>query len=415
MSVDSKPPKNLLLVCYGGGHVNMLVPVIQELLEQGDYQITVLGLTTAGSVLSRNGISYIGFRDLVTPDNKELVEQVGTRLSRGMDRSQSVAHEETIAYLGLSYLDLENQLGPDAARQIYDRKKRQAFLPLDTMRYLFDLYQPDLLVSTNSPRAERAAFMVARERGIPAVCIVGLFAFHEIEWIGETGYASKICVLSDFVKQIFLDAGRGDDEVVVTGNPAFDRLARPELATMAFDLRNLNNWGSKKVVMWASQPEPEIHPFTGKSGDPSLPRVIESELLRVVATHSDWELVIRYHPGENIPEQRWPKNVTISTEDQDLAVLLKAVDTVVTMTSTVGVEAVLLGKPLIAVNLSIFRPDAPFENMGIARGVDSLEEIEPALQEVLNGRWKPREKMPVPGQAKKNILRLIMALLGNEA
>ena len=59
------PNKKIVFVTYGGGHVNMLVPVIKELQKQDNLELIVLGLTTAGSVLKNNNIPYIGFKDLL--------------------------------------------------------------------------------------------------------------------------------------------------------------------------------------------------------------------------------------------------------------------------------------------------------------------------------------------------------------
>ena len=88
-------------------------------------------------------------------------------------------------------------------------------------------------------------------------------------------------------------------------------------------------------------------------------------------------------------------------------------DGVVTMTSTVGLEGALLGKPFVALNVSVFTPDAPFTEMGIARGVEHLNEseIEEAILDALEGRWKPSAQLPKIGTATQNVIRVIEELL----
>jgi len=406
----SRSIQRVLFVCYGAGHVNMLVPLILKALSEPRFEVTVLGLTTAGAVLQRNGIPYIGFKDLIKDDDHMALEY-GKQLVASVPAGGSVPYEETVAYMGLSFNDLVSRHGLEQAQALYQRKGRQAFLPISILERLFDWIQPQMLVSTNSPRAERAAFMVARERKVPSVCIVGLFARHEVEWIGEPAFGSRICVLSQSVKQFIQSAGRYEHEVIVTGNPALDRLARRSLTDEAESFRCQKGWEGKKVILWASQPEPEKHPFTDAKADPRLPRRVDRVLLQVAEHHPDWQVVIRYHPGEMVDPAHWPKQAYVSTAQDDLATLLKSVDVVVTMTSTVGLEGLLLGKPLVTIDQSVFREDAPYAQMGLARGVDDLDDLEPALVETLSGSWQPQEKLPEVGMATDRIFRIIEELL----
>lgn len=402
--------RRILFVCYGAGHVNMLVPLILKAQSDPRFDVTVVGLTTASVVLKAKGIPFVGFKDLLEDEDYRAL-RYGEELASSIPAGGSVPIEETIAYLGLSYNDLVLRHGADKAKEMFSSKGRQAFLPLSVMERIFDRYSPDILVSTNSPRAERAAFMVARDREVPSVCIVGLFAKHEVEWIGEPEFGSRVCVLSESVRQLILSSGRREDEVSVTGNPALDRLARESLLDEAHEFRTKKGWLDKKVILWASQPEPKKHPFTGAPANPSLPRDVDTALLSAASKHPEWKIVIRHHPGESISPRDWPDGAYISGSDEDLAVLLKACDVVVTMTSTVGVEGLLLGKPLVTVNQSVFCADAPYAEMGLARGIDHLDCLEEVLVEVISGRWQPKERLYEAGGAARRIYSVISDLL----
>ena len=39
--------RKVLFVCYGGGHVRMVLPVVRELQRRGGFQPLILGLTSA--------------------------------------------------------------------------------------------------------------------------------------------------------------------------------------------------------------------------------------------------------------------------------------------------------------------------------------------------------------------------------
>lgn len=397
--------KNLLFMAYGGGHVNMIVPLIQAFQQQSGYHIHVLGLTTAGSVLQRAGISYFGFRDLITDEDSEALEW-GRRLAPQATHP-AVPYEETIAYLGLSYTDLEKKYGPEKAALLYAKEGRRAFLPTTVMERLFAQIKPDLLVATNSPRAERAGILTAGKLGVPAVCVIDSFTLIEVQWMREPGYANKVCVWLDWIKKFLVESGRAPEDIIVTGNPAYDYLGEKGLAEKGKRVRSKKGWGTDKVILWASQAQPETHPITGEPGDPDLSRKVDQEFFKLIEKHPDWRLVIRLHPSENFQYDRLPDRVEFSPLSEDLPSLLKAVDVVVSLTSTVGLQGVLLGIPYVILNISVYAQDAPFSKLGLAYGVDRLEDLESGLMQVLNEGWQPTVPLPEIGRATQNVVQVI--------
>lgn len=367
----------ILAVTYGGGHVALIAPVVKELMRRG-HDVTVLGLTTAGSYLKEQGISSLGFKDLLESSNREAYE-IGCRLAQDLDNGGPVSKEETIAYLGLCYQDLVVRMGEKVAASKYAQKGRQAFLPIGVMERAMGRFKPDVVFATNSPRAEQAAILVAAECGIPSVCAVDLFALQEVQWIGKPGYASKVCVLNEAVRHMLLEHGRKEDEVIVTGNPAFDRLQQDEIRAAGVSLRHERGWNDGLVtLLWASQVEPERHPFAPLRGDPTLPRKIEAVLRHFVQETPGFRLVVRYHPSEQV-EFVEEHGVTFSPTSESLHALLYAVDGVVVTASTVGLEASFIGKSVVSVDCSIFTADAPYSKMGISHGVPTLDELPAAI------------------------------------
>jgi hypothetical protein len=355
----------------------------------------VLGLTTAAGYLSEQGIASIGFKDLLDPQDRE-TREIGLRLAKELGSSSMVSEEETVAYLGLSYQDLVARLGANKAASEYAEKSRQAFLPISVMQRAINRFKPDLVLATNSPRAERAAILAAVACSIPSVCVVDLFALQEVQWIGEPGYATRVCVLNEAVKAMFLEHGRKDEEVVVTGNPAFDRLQQPEVKAAGMRLRHERGWDDgSTTLLWASQPEPEQHPFAPRHGDPALPEKIEDELRRFVQDNPGFRLVVRYHPSERV-EFVAQQGVFFSPTSENLHVLLHAVDMVIVTASTVGLEASLIGKPLLSVDCSIFTEDAPYSAMGISQGVHTAEDLPSAIHRL---REQHRSRISGPGSA----------------
>lgn len=364
------------MVAYGGGHVAALAPVAKKLEETG-HEVVFLALTTAKNYLDKRNIKSIGFKDILFLADNAAIEY-GQKLAANLE-GRAVSHEESVAYLGMSYSDLAAQYGGAEAEKLYAQHKRQAFLPVASLKKALLHYKPDIVVATNSPRAERAAIIAAGKLKIPAVCVVDLFAVKEIDWIGKPGFADRICVLNNNVKDRFIEAGRALSDVVVTGNPAFDALLEEKTRQAGAGLRKQRGWDDGKInILWASQPEPLKHPFSNVKGDPHLPYDIENRLREFVAENDGFRLVVRYHPSQN-DVFREGKNVDFSPAHDEVAAVIHACDMCVTITSTVALEAHIAGKPVITVDKSIFTEEAPFSKMGIALGVKEIAALPEAI------------------------------------
>ena len=351
----------------------------------------MLALTTAGTYLEQRGIDYFGYKDLPEANDPAVraygVELVGQQTSP----PTPVPYDESVAYHGVNFLDLVQEHGEGRARLLYAARQRQAFLPVRAMTRLLEREQPDLVVVTSSPRTEEALAIAARKKGIPVICMVDLFEVHGMAVGKYREYADRFLVLNENVREKLISFGCAPEQVVATGNPAFDPLCHPNTRAAGVKLREAHGWQAKhQVILWASQVEPSVHPFTGEPGDSSLPVRIEQALRDYVAKHEDARLVVRHHPSEHRPFL-----TSIRTEfsplHQNVGELLNAVDTVVVMTSTIGLEAAIVGKRVITVKNSIFAGSAPYSALGIAEGIENPSELSSALERLTNSNGSSRQ------------------------
>ncbi|WP_159084672.1 UDP-N-acetylglucosamine 2-epimerase [Dongshaea marina] len=400
----------VLFVTYGGGHVNMVIPLIKALQAREDYEVHVLGLTTAYQVLKAEGIEALGYVDLICSSDQRAIE-VGAKLTQETSSHPLVSQAESRAYLGLNYQVLEERYGENKAAERYQQLGRKSFYPLSILKRLLLKIEPQLVVATNSPRSEKAAIDAATELGIPSICLVDMFATQDIRWIGQPGYASRICVLSESVKQKFIEAGRHHDEVVVTGNPAFDRLKEKSAEFDRQQYRLDRGWSQDdKVILWASGIEPSTHPATDEQGDPELPRKIEKILETMVGQEPNLRAVFRSHPNDTYLPIPSSKRVELSFSDEDLFELISACDCVIVMASTVGLQAALLRVPLISIRLSILSFIMPYDELGWALGVRQLEDLPGAIRRSLMGQVNYRG-LPEYGHARDKVFEVIAELL----
>lgn len=393
--------KHILFVTYGGGHVNVVLPLIKSLERRKNIRCSVLGLTAARAKLEAAGISTLGFRDFIGPGDEAALAH-GRQLAKGLGNS-GVPPDESAAYLGLSYADLERQVGSAAAARRYKESGRAAFLPVGFLTRVLKHLAPDLVVTTSSPRAERAAITAAGLLGIPSVCVVDMFGFDGMEWLRQPGFADRVCVLADFVRDFLTEHGRRPDEIVVTGNPDFDQLAAPNLSDRAAALRRNRGWASKQVVLWASE-------WAGASDMPTK-RAIDDRLIEAGRGHPDWAMAVRFHPNEASRADRFPPDWTISTQADDLATLLSAVDLVLVSSSTVGLQAALLGKRLVTYRASAFGHTVRYDELGLASACWSVADLVPTIELALADPVAQHQHLPPLGNATEKVLAVIDTFL----
>jgi hypothetical protein len=376
--------KKVLFVTYGGGHAAMVAPVVRALSAYPDIVSETLALTLGGPYFKRQGLSYKGFKDFLTPADRDAMEW-GRRLAEQSHRpATGIEQEEAIAYLGLSYWDLVMREGRAQAARLWVEKQREAFYPLSVMERVIGRSGPDMVVTTNSPRSEQAAIQVANRRGIPTLSMQDLFGV--FNWCQPQ--ADYVTVISPLViENIIRDKGRrAGQEYLVTGNPAFDS---------AFDHRGPVNvaWrqthlpslpANAKALLWVDEgnnvyrPPGESRSVVHIRSDEEITCCLET--LARSTRASDGYLLIRPHPSQQrAVYDQWMNEAghrhVIFAGDLPLYPLLNAVDAVATFTSTVGCEALLMGRPVIQIGYHRGQRNLLLGEWGVARLAETPEQL----------------------------------------
>lgn len=345
----------LLFVTYGGGHISMILPVMAQLRSMHPHaQCVLLALTNGHARAVKAGEAALGYRDFMHLVDRPAAEHWGRQLHAD-NNSPDVSQEESIAYLGINYLDLIAQHGEAGAAALYAKDGRYAFRPLPFMRRLFDEVKPDVVVATNSPRSEQAALEVAVERDIPSVGLVDLFGLDSDTYVLRPIKPRYTCVISDSVRERLLARKFTSEGLCVTGNPAFDGLFDSENVSRARTFLETKGWQGKKVILNAGAWEAQAHPDTDIPAGRSFPIAIEGILRRYVKDRPDTALILRYHPGDwfNYPRQPDDPQVHFSEPPSEgIHPLILAASVVTTTNSTVGLEAAVAGKPVVSIENS---------------------------------------------------------------
>ncbi|HVZ45346.1 MAG TPA: hypothetical protein VHA82_16160 [Ramlibacter sp.] len=393
----------ILFVTYGGGHAQMVVPVARALAASDWAEPVVLGLTTAAKAVRDAGLPLVQFKDFLGPADAA-ARRWGERLLREMSGA-TIDAEESIAYLGLSFAERVDELGEAAALDEYRAKGRHAFLPDVTLERILRRVQPDLVVATSSPRAEQAAFIAARRLGIPSVCMIDTFIRDDAKRLGAPGYADAYCVLNEAVAQVLVACGVRAQQVHVTGNPAFDALLDVRNLERGKALRQSMGWQGRYVVLLPAQNFQPWHPLTGPWAEHDLPQRLEAVMLRWLERNEDAVLCLRPRPGEAAANTPVSDRAAITGgAEWPLAPLLYAVDAVVTICSTVGMEGRLAGARLVQVLGTPFDADTPWLESGIADRAVELDGVERALDEI---RGLPRHDLAGRHAATPQVIEVL--------
>ncbi|WP_449370436.1 UDP-glycosyltransferase [Thiomonas sp.] len=380
-------PPRILAVAYGGGHIAMMLPLLRALRRRRpDVDITLLALTTAARVARQAGETPLGYADLLhllSPEEQAEALALGRALRPG-NTHPDIPEAETAAYLGINAWDLQQQIGPEAAQALLDALGRQGFHPLHFFRRIVAHLRPDLVLATNSPRSEYAAVDAASEAGIPSLALLDLFALPGDAFATRTRYPSRVCVLSEAVRDNLIRAGWPPERIAITGNPAFDALNAQPTRAAGRSLRATLGAPQRRLILLALQPEPATHPASpGCHGDPHLPERILQSCIGAVRRYPDWTLIVRPHPSQSLPALPDDPQCRVSAATEPLHPLLHAVDAVITGTSTVALEAHLAGRRVLQLLDSIAAPAMPYAALGVADAACHLTDLPQTLATLL--------------------------------
>jgi hypothetical protein len=271
---------------------------------------------------------------------------------------------------------------------------------MDEAGAALDALRPEVVVTyAEAGGWGRAVMLEARRRGIPSVGLQHGFIYHS--WLNylheddemrpdaanprDCGFPapSRTFVFDEYARSHLERCGRfSPHSLVVTGSPRLDALVRAvtqltaQEVAAARDSTGAN--GSQDLVLFVAKYSQARH---------VLPALIEA-----VARMPAVQLAIKAHPAETadvysavIRECRAGSgdaaNIRVLPATASLGPLLRASRVIVTVNSTVALDAGVLGIPALVIGL----PNnlSPFVAAGIMAGAATRSDIEPVLERIL--------------------------------
>ncbi len=277
---------------------------------------------------------------------------------------------------------------------------------------------PDLIVTGTSSEdfTERHLWKAAEKAGIASFAVLDQWTNYRLRLIPEGDdpvnagakereliLPSFFFIMDEFARKEMCAMGIDREKLVVTGQPFFDyirktgnRFAAPENEKLR---RELTGDQSGLIFVFASQPIASIHRQNGMAED--FWGYTEKTVLKSVTAclgkltdelATKVTLVIRLHPKDQPDAYRdvlstCPKSINpIVDRETDSSLLLKAADLIIGMFSMVLLEAAILKRRFISVQIGLKRENPLiFDRMGLARSILTEEELEEKLRGILNG------------------------------
>ena len=340
----------VLFVSYGGGHINIINEVIKEIIKYKNIDFKVLALTTAYdksvSLFSNKYIKKISdYKDLFKKDIEKINYYGSLILEDNYNASSGISKEDTLIYLGLSMFELVQTHGEQKAFDLYNKKKRQAFLPIKTMKKILEYEDISLVVTTTSPRFEEASLTAANELGMETIQILDLFG--ELYPLPK---ANHIVCMNSYISESLKKQGLIENKYYHFGQPAIEKTVKNILSVDKIIIKNKLELNRNKTLLYATQ-KPNIYNEDFSYYDFAGYETINDNIFSIfefLYEKYDINIIVRLHPNEDFNDyKKWFDKynfVQYINNKCNLEESLAICDVLLNQASTVSVEAISANK-----------------------------------------------------------------------
>lgn len=382
--------KKILFVTYGGGHVNIVIPIVREIEKHNNMDYQILALTTAIPYLENSGLKYKTLLDYlpILQNNKEIIN-IGNKLASEYHNSDAgFSIEQTSAYLGCSMYDLIKKLGEKKALEKFEIEGRKAFCPTSIIKQILKIEKPDIVVTTVPYRMEKAAVLEAKELGIKTVFI------HDLHFVKQN-YLYNIVdanfVMNEFVKDELIGYGVAESKIYVTGQPAFDYLLEPINKSKSEIYNEFELSPEKKTIVWIAD------------NSKVLTKTYFDEISKVIERFKEFQFIIKMHPGEenvDIFKNICKKNKinTLLLHRCNNKVLIYIGDLFLVGLSTMGLEISRMNKNMICLDYDnlwkkrdgLLYKNSRYDYLGLGILVNKTDDLSKTILNVLDKSFESK-------------------------
>jgi len=191
-------------------------------------------------------------------------------------------------------------------------------------------------------------------------------------------HADKKAAMGEIIRNLYIESGVEPDRIVVTGAANFDLLFNRDKEKDKLALLACNIDPNKRIILFTTQ----------RMAFSETKRMLIG-VINAVSKMNDVQLIIKVHPREDminyeaLAEEFHEIRLHV-VKDIDLYALINNCELLITKYSTTALEAIILDKPVVTINLSGQSTPVPYAEEGAALGVCTYEDIEQAILKALH-------------------------------
>jgi len=421
----------------------ILGPVVRKLDENGEDNLVFLHKFTSplqvclpGELIRGEKVIYRPWEYYKTLQIQRRIQKEKKRLARKwLELAGTEAFRALFKYKNISLWDISRE----EFRLMFQLSLPAVVRNIELAERIMAVEEPDILVlASENSRDNKALVIAANLKGIPVLAVQHGTAVasgdYVIDWRCSTEelngsppkssiFPTKVAVygedtLNTFVNEIGYPY---KERLIITGQPRYDILTR---ADEIFDKEKFCAcFGidpNKKMVLIASQD------FNVAGNKEAFFRIV----LKALKDIPEIQVVIKPKFNEKeewhrkLAEEVGVRAVVLPT-NANTNEALYASGVLITFYSTVAVEAMILERPVVTVNLTDAPDPMPFAESGAAIGVYKAEDIVPAIKDALEsaeagrrleqGRktYLSRQFHKLDSQATQRVVDLIYSMIEN--
>ena len=420
------PSQNKICFFVGSRNVSIAAaPVVMELRKDEGNEVLVIGVDSpmtgfTHKALKEEGIPYQTYETYINGEvRRKTARGVKFRRRRWNGLKKDENFPQLIGYDGMPLWSVLK----DRFSYIFSIMLPETIKHIETVNHLIDVEKPDIFVLTNelSP-IERAAAFIARSIDIPSLDLQSMaYSKREIPIPIST---DKTAVGGDLIRQLVIKR-KGEafkDRLVITGDPRFEYMLQTMKDFNKDEFRKQLGLGvDKTTVLFTSTP-------VQLAATAEIREQLCHCVYNAIKKLPDMQFVVKLHPGEGfdlhykLKVEMKVENVII-TKDTNLYHLLDTCDLVMSFLSTTLLEAMIMEKPVIEINLTGIPDQLPYVESGAAIGVYREEDLLPSIKDALYNK-EVRERLAEArrrfvyqyayiqdGQASKRVADLVMQMI----
>ena len=292
-------------------------------------------------------------------------------------------------------------------------------------------YNPKVLITGTSygDRTEQRLWTWAKKLGTYSMAILDQWLSYRIRFSDRSGglvVPDKILVMDEFAKKEMIAEGFDQRRILVTGQPHFEALQEKAKKITTLDKKKIRKDLSLQdgiTVLFVSEPLSTAQHVDMGFTEQTILRDLIDEICHVCPSETV-NLLVKLHPKQQPEKVRHfissfaiPKNIRLSLiADFPVLPLILIADMVIGIQSTVLIEANLLKKPIMSLQIGRKSPDQfILSKRGIVEAITTRDVLKQELRRVFfrEGK-KPQQTLPVIPHPIENVKRFIISVFNQQ-